>query len=323
MGNSVKISFRHRDRGGFPFVALLITLLLCAGFNDDLLSQSRPFSNSHFTTINGLKLHYRVWEPSKENLVGNVFMVHGFGGSTFSWQGVADSLQQLGYRAVAIDVPPFGFSDRAPRQNHSVTARASLLIALLEQEFPGTTWHLAGHSMGGGIVQAMALMEPSLFESVNFVAATLFSSIKPGSRQSPLWMSIPGLTSFAGNIAESWIINRSRIEQLLTSAYGQNPSPEQVEGYLLPLQVPGTARSILHMQRFNKELTELDAKALSIPALAIWGENDTWVSLQSRKSILEQIYGVQLRVIKQAGHNPMETHFKEFIDIYIAFLDNL
>jgi 2-hydroxy-6-oxonona-2,4-dienedioate hydrolase len=282
-----------------------------------------PFPNSHISEVDGVKLHYRLWEPVDGLPKGNVLMVHGFSGSTFSWQQTADSLSKVGYRAVAVDVPPFGFSDRAPRQNHSVTARASLLIAFLEQEFPGTTWHLAGHSMGGGIIQAMALMEPSLFESVNFVAAALFSSIKPGSRQSPMWMSIPGLTAFAGNIAESWVINRSRIEQLLASAYGQNPSPEQVDGYLKPLQVPGTARGILHMQRFNRELTELDAKTLSIPALAIWGENDTWVSLQSRSNVLEQIPGVQLKVIEQAGHNPMETHFKEFIRIYLAFLNNL
>jgi pimeloyl-ACP methyl ester carboxylesterase len=77
------------------------------------------------------------------------------------------------------------------------------------------------------------------------------------------------------------------------------------------------------MQRFNKEIAALDATALAIPALAIWGENDTWVSLQSRSNILERMPGVQLRVIEQAGHNPMETHFDQFIALWLGFLNNL
>ncbi len=99
---------------------ILVILFLLAGSQTKLVSQSLPFSNSHFITIDELKLHYRLWNVEEENIRGNVFMVHGFGGTTFSWEQVADSLQQLGYRAVAVDVPPFGYSDRAPRQNPAI-----------------------------------------------------------------------------------------------------------------------------------------------------------------------------------------------------------
>jgi hypothetical protein len=99
------------------FTGVLVILFLLAGSQTKLLSQSLPFNNSHFITVDELKLHYRLWNVEEENIRGNVLMVHGFGGSTFSWEQVADSLQQLGYRAVAVDVPPFGYSDRAPRQN--------------------------------------------------------------------------------------------------------------------------------------------------------------------------------------------------------------
>ena len=299
---------------------LVIAALLLSG---SLRADYRVFSNSNFARIDGIKLHYRIWEPERKTTKGNVLMVHGFSGSTFSWQQAADSLTRAGYFAVAVDVPPFGYSDRAPRQNQSVTARAGLLHNFLQQEFPGTAWHLAGHSMGGGIVQAMALMYPESYESVTLVAPSLFSRIQKGRASPPAWMLIPGLTAFAGNLAESWFITRSRIEELLTSAYGIPPDKKQIDGYLEPLLVPGTARGILHAQRFREEIAEPDITTLSVPALAIWGENDTWVPLQSRKHILEKAPEITLSVINNAGHNPMETHIGEFMSLWLHFLNNL
>ena len=302
---------------------ILVLLFLLAGSHTKLVSQSLPFSNSHFITIDGLKLHYRLWNVEEENIRGNVFMVHGFGGSTFSWEEVADSLSQLGYRAVAVDVPPFGYSDRSPRQNQSITYRAALLNAFLSQQFPGEKWHLAGHSMGGAIVQAMALLYPENFRSVNFVGATLFTSINPQERQLPLVFRIPGATAFMGNIAESWIITPGRVEGLIESAYGQKPTPSQIRAYLEPLSIPGTARAILNAARYYDEIHQLEASDLSIPAIAIWGADDTWVSFESRQHVVEQIKELELFIMDDAGHNPMETHFKEFMDIYLAFLNNL
>jgi pimeloyl-ACP methyl ester carboxylesterase len=302
---------------------ILMMLFLLAGSPAKLISQSLPFSNSYFITVDELKLHYRLWNVEEENIRGNVFMVHGFGGSTFSWEQVADSLQQLGYRAVAVDVPPFGYSDRAPRQNQSVTYRAQLLNAFLSQQFPEEKWHLAGHSMGGAIVQAMALLYPENFQSVNFVGAALFSSINQQERKTSPVSRIPGATVFMGNIAESWIITPDRVEGLIESAYGQKPTPSQTRAYFEPLSIPGTARAILNAARYYDEIHQLEASDLSIPAMAIWGADDSWVSIESRRPAIEQINRLELFIMDDTGHNPMETHFKEFMVIYLAFLNNL
>ena len=305
------------------FARSLVLLFLLVGSHTKLVSQSLPFSNSHFITVDELKVHYRLWNVEEENIRGNVFMVHGFGGSTFSWEQVADSLQQLGYRAVAVDVPPFGYSDRAHRQNQSVTYRAALLNAFLSQQFSGEKWHLAGHSMGGAIVQAMALLYPENFRSVNFVGAALFSSVNQQERKISPVSRIPGATAFMGNIAESWIITPGRVEGLIESAYGQKPSPSQIRAYLEPLSIPGTARAILNAARYYDEIHQLEASDLSIPAMAIWGADDSWVSFESRRAAAEQINGLELFIMDDTGHNPMETHFKDFMDIYLVFLNNL
>lgn len=300
-------------------VFLLIIAYIFLFLPHELMANQPVFSNSNFVKVDGLNIHYRIWQPKTNYTEGNVLMVHGFGGSTFSWELASDSLAQLGYQAVAVDVPPFGLSDRKPRQNHSVTARATLIHNFLQQQFPETQWHLAGHSMGGSIVQAMALMFPESYSSVNFVAATLFGQVRMGEADTPLWLKIPGLTTLAGNLAESWFITPGRIEDMLASAFGEEPSASQVEAYLNPLLIPGTARAILNMQRRRKELADLDMSQLKVPALAIWGEKDTWVPLPSRRHIIDE-HQIPVFVIENAGHNPMETHFQEFMGIWVEFL---
>ena len=292
-----------------------------------------PFSNSFFTNINGIELHYRHWKPAPDvdQTLEHCLFLHGFSGSTFSWEGVADSLQKLGYEIVALDIPPFGYSDKSPRINQSVTARAELVHAFLEEVFPGEQWNLTGHSMGGGIAQALALMYPGTFVSVCFVAATLFSSITSHEESEPSRgterrkrgsvLGIWPLRPLAGSLAESFFITRRRVGKLLESAYGTEPGREQVEAYLAPLRIPGTAEAILASGRRNREIATLDATGLTVPAFAIWGENDTWVPYPSREKILEKMPGVKVYIIPGAGHNPMETHLDAFMETWSILLN--
>jgi len=280
----------------------------------------KPFPNSEFTVVDGARLHHRSWPAFPAARRGRVLLVHGFSGSTFSWERIVPALRAAGYRTVAVDVPPFGYSDRSPERNASVTARARLLLAFLESTAPGQAWHLVGHSMGGGIVQAMALMRPAAVASVTFVAGTVFGELghgKPGGRSPAGWS--PG-RALLGALAGAVPITREQVGVLLESAYGRPPSPDQVQGYFAPLAVPGTAQAIVSTAAAAEELEALDAGALRVPALAIWGERDTWVPLEPRRRTLARMPRLTLRVIPDAGHCPMETHPAAFLAHLLPFL---
>lgn len=302
---------------------LLITLFwgLACGYSG--YAAAKPFSNSFFAEVAGLQLHYRIWEPVVGQVQGQCLLVHGFGGSTFSWEGVADSLKQVGYRVVAVDVPPFGFSDKQPRQNQSVTARAWLLHQFLQQEFPGQGWHLAGHSMGGAIVLAMALHDPAPFKSLHLVNASLFYRLAPGPKHYRGPWRVSGLSILAGPLAESWLITPRRVRMLLQSAYGEVPQDFQVEGYFLALNQPGLARAILNNPRYTQELFTVQITELQTPTLAIWGAHDTWVPLERVQSLLDMNPAIELHVLPQSAHNPMETHLQDFMTLWLGFLAGL
>ena len=44
------------------------------------------FENSQFLTVDEVQLHYRLWLPTEGKNRGNVLLVHGLGGSTYSWR---------------------------------------------------------------------------------------------------------------------------------------------------------------------------------------------------------------------------------------------
>ena len=283
-------------------------------------ASAQPFDNSRYAEIDGISIHYRYWEIPANEAEGHVLLIHGFGGSSFSWEEVADSLHHLNYEVVAADMPPFGYSDKYHTINQSRTAHARRVHSLLEQEYPGRKWHLAGHSMGGTIAQAYALMYPDELRSVTFVAPVLFSSVEPDDSDNSSLLRFSFLPFIAGELAEEWFIRHSRVESLLESAYGKTPTEEQVEAYLRPLLLPGTARAILSAPAYNREKDSLDAADLQVPAIAIWGENDTWVSHHSQKENLERMPGVKLTLLPDVGHNPMETHFEDFMETWLPFL---
>jgi|GEM_PF-121133 len=301
---------------------LLILLNACScqpkrGLTDKL---PLPYPNSSFSVSSGVLIHYRTWPVAEDQRKGSVLFLHGFSGSTFSWETTAPALQAEGFEVIALDIPPFGFSDKSPTVNASVTARAELMLQWLGENFPGREWHLAGHSMGAGIVQAMALMQPEKAASVIIVAGAIFNEVKPGERQSKSLLRFGPVQAIVGNLAETHFITRRRIVKLLESAYGSKPGGEAIEAYYRALKIPGTARAMLASSNNSHEIETLNAVNLEKPVFAIWGENDTWVPLTSRQKVLDQMPNVTLETIPDSGHNPMETHPEEFNKRLLDFL---
>jgi pimeloyl-ACP methyl ester carboxylesterase len=307
----------------FILLLMILTVSACQPKKGLKSNLKKPYTNSVFSKSQGVLIHYRTWPVAEDQRKGSVLFLHGFSGSTFSWEKTAPLLQKEGFEVVAADIPPFGFSDKSPKVNASVTARAALMLQWLHDDFPGREWHLTGHSMGGGIVQAMALMQPDKTVSVIFVAGALFGEIKPNEPQNIDLMSYRPVQTIIGNLAETHFITRRRIAKLLESAYGSKPGVEAVEAYYRALKTPGTARAILAGRTNSMETASFNAADLNLPVLAIWGENDTWVPLTSRQKVLDQLPNVTLETIPDSGHNPMETHPEEFNKRLLDFLSRM
>jgi pimeloyl-ACP methyl ester carboxylesterase len=296
-----------------------LTALLLA-----LVAASLPFPESHYDTVSGIALHYRYWNTPSTELKGSVLLIHGFGGSTFSWRKNIDTLVSQGYRVVAVDLPAYGYSSRLRGLDHTQRARAELLWQLLDEIDMASgppcrpiSWVLVGHSMGGGTVAAMALQQPERTAGLVLVDAAVYLTPSSASRWFVHSRPIRALFEAYGRRT---LLSRKSVAALVRSAYLREPDTAEVTGYLTPLQLPGTAEAIVDGLANGTDWVPLDMTDISWPTLIIWGDNDHWVPLTSGRRLESEIPDSELEIIRRGGHTPNETEPGQFNRLLLGFL---
>lgn len=294
------------------FAALALPWLMPRpGLDGDIPDQ--PFADSHFSEIEGVRLHYRL-RPAEPEGDALIVLLHGFGGSSFSWRHSLDALEKAGHGAIAIDLPPFGYSQRSSQGPDW----ASLVGGLIDEVAPGKQLVLVGHSMGAGVAARLTARRSGQVKQLILVAGT---PRMRGRQQGPglaLVNRVPALGRWAEVLAAHRLVSEEQIGQMLTSAFGREPDSEELAGYFHPLTIPGTYPALL--QRMATE-SEQDAEGWqTVPTLLIWGEEDRWVPLSSGETLLEQYPDLTLHRMPGTGHNPMDTEVDAFNVILVDAL---
>jgi len=284
-----------------------------------------PYENSHLYESETSTLHYRLYKPTDSDILGKILLVHGLGGSTFSYEKNAPILAEAGYYVVTIDLPGFGYSSRNTQENHDQLNRAQLAWDLLDEvdqnldsDFTSLPWHLGGHSMGGGTVSAMAFLRQQSTASLILIDGALFETNRSNS-----FVTLPVVSRWLQVILEHYLIKPKQFEKFLTSAYGKPPTSEDILGYYEPLSTDGTARSSIALLKTAKNIPSENLTQLKMPVLAIWGEKDTWVPLSETEKIKDKMPQTLLKTINEAAHCPMETHPVEFNQYIIEWLKSI
>ncbi len=140
---------------------LLVVLLVCSCLLPYAIPLSHPedptllmpYPSSAFMAIDEVTLHYRLFQPVEGQIRGKILLVHGLGGSTYSYEKTAPVLAEAGFLVVAVDLPLFGYSQRLETfviASQPEPASLGFLDALdtrLPLDQARQRWHLAGHSM--------------------------------------------------------------------------------------------------------------------------------------------------------------------------------
>jgi pimeloyl-ACP methyl ester carboxylesterase len=276
--------------------ALLLALCLAGP------AAAEPFANSRFETIDGVRVHLRHWPAAGGTTGCPVLLVHGLGGSTFSFRGLAPALAAAGHPVWALDLPAYGYSARVPFPRTA----GSALGPWLQAQAPGRRWCLLGHSMGTRVVAELAL-RPDIAQSVVYVAG--HPVVSPRELRSRERYRSPRFRRFVAGLIESrYLDNPDRVAGLLERAYNREPSADEVRGYLTPLQRPGTALAILTGYSALWPPPADPGRLDRVPTLVIWGEDDRWVKPDAAERLRSDLPSARWVTIAGAGHAPMETH---------------
>ncbi len=290
-----------------------------------------------FVDVNGLSIYYTENGPADGPVV---MLLHGFGGSTFTWRDNIAPLVEAGYRVIAYDRPPFGLSDKQPSPiDQTGTGHAAIAAGLMDALGIDSAV-LVGHSAGGGVIAHTALLYPERVTGLVFVAGAVGDDRgADGSREQAEAgdSGLGGLFDLGQNIDPEaplalalvrTFLTPERFTSILEGAY--HPSFDVTDdiraGYSRVLQVENWEAGFLTLfssDAMPAPVNVADLAALDIPALLIWGAQDTWVPLSQGEFLHEMLPGSELVVYDNVGHMPMEEAVEAFNADLLNFVDGV
>ncbi|WGI22221.1 alpha/beta hydrolase [Amylibacter sp. IMCC11727] len=247
--------------------------------------------------------------PTGTNTDTPVLLIHGTGSWGGYWQETADIIAANDYYALALDVPPFGYSDRAPDGNYGRVAQANRIIATVDAL--GTKPIVVAHSFGASVALETVLLAPEKFAGLVIVSGAVgLNAHETGPDTLPLparskYVRRAGvaLTSTNGLMTESLIKSFIYDKSLDVSKYAtvlQQPmirkgTTAAHADWLVDLLVPPKDALSTRKDEIAK---------LTMPTAFIWGDKDEVSPLDVGQTLNSLIAGSTLDVMPDIGHIP-------------------
>jgi pimeloyl-ACP methyl ester carboxylesterase len=257
-----------------------------------------------------------------------------FVGGTGGWSGLWDRYMRrtvdLGFQAIAIDLPPFGYALPAPTGDYSKARQGQRLLAAI-QSLKLEHVVIVAHSIGAAPVMEAAFQAPSKIRALILIDPALgLDGPQTDGSDSTLqavlrhaWISRPVTAILTNTHLTSALLRRVITEK-------QQATPEWVRLYQQPLNLQGTSKAISEWlpevlsRRGHAASDNLSAYAtLLCPVELIWGETDTITPLSQGNHLQQLLANSSLVVIPRAGHGPFLEEPDLFEKVLAAALSRL
>jgi pimeloyl-ACP methyl ester carboxylesterase len=249
-------------------------------------------------------------------------LVHGFGGSSYTWHAWRGALAERG-RVLQVDLKGFGKAPKPDDGRYRTTDLAELLVELVRR-LDLTRLTLVGHSLGGGLslmttLRLLDLGEPRLERLVLVGAAAYPQKLPPFVPLSRLGV--------VGRLAVDMVGAERIVRGVLRSIVYDSASvtDAQVAAYAAALATPEGVRAAMEVGR-SIVPDELDALTrrypeIDVPVLLLWGRQDSVVPLWVGERLAEELPDARLVVLPECGHLPPEEHPATSLQHLLDFLD--
>lgn len=259
------------------------------------------------TEVNGVKVHVRSWN---NHLSPTLVCLHGFTGSTSTWQQLAAEVQA---RLVAVDLMGHGLTDASDDVVHyTMDAQVELLEKLFDQLHLHSIV-LLGYSLGGRVALSYAVRYPTRIQQLILESASpgLVQESERNARQeadNQLAQDIEqnGLITFVNHWENIPLFaSQKQLPKAVQQAVREERLQQREKGLANSLRGMGTGA----MPQLWDKLNEL-----KMPVTFITGQLDTkFVAIAERMQ--ERIPQAKHRTIADAGHAIHVENLAEFATI--------
>jgi pimeloyl-ACP methyl ester carboxylesterase len=279
-------------------VILVVTL---AAFAFDLATNgemrpARALYGGPFVRVDGTLLAYRTWGTRGSPVV----LLGGAAEPSWVWHDVGPLLARAGHRVYALDLPPFGYSER---RGPYTMAHWLELVEGFEARLHIARPVIVGHSLGAGVAVAEGLARPREVGGVVLLDGDALAF--GGSRG---WLSdlliYPYYTAvYRIMTGWDWFVGR-----LIRNGWGPSPPPiphSTIAQFERPFSVDGTDGALKEMASGGIPGETLpDLARLRVPRAVIWGADDAVDAVASGRASAAALHAPFV-TIAGAGHLSM------------------
>jgi pimeloyl-ACP methyl ester carboxylesterase len=335
---SKQTSWAGRLRGVLVFIVVAVVLaggvaVGAASLRETGARQVLAPSTGRFVRAHDVELFIQEAGPADGPLV--VF-THGTGAWGEIWRETLERLAAEGFHAVAVDLPPFGFSERPPTGDYTTATQGRRLAALLDAlGSPQAT--LVGHSFGSRAAMEAVLLAPQRLKSLVLVDAALglydangvavavsTAAAEPGALSAVLGFAPLSRLLVASTLTNP-LLSRTLLKLLISRK--EAATPALVATLQRPLELEGSTAALGRwLQWFVlPDMPELSGriasyKTLEMPVLILWGATDSLTPLAQGRALAAELPTSQLVVLEDTGHIPAIENPAAFNDALVAFL---
>ncbi len=254
-----------------------------------------------------------------------VLMIPGTMAWSETYAPLAERLGAAGYRAIAVDLPPFGYSDRPDTGDYGRAAQAERLGALLDA-LDLRDAIVLGHSFGAGATVETAMARPDRVSGCVLLAGALgLSELRAGHPiEVPALLAAPLVRTTliagvvtnpltTGGVLRSMMANDDPVTERRIAVY---QAPFVVRG-LTPAVSEWVASGLFADERSARSGRDDAYRAYGNPVLLVWGAADTVTPVAQGRELAALLPHAELVELAAVGHLP---HVEDLEGVAAALL---
>jgi len=263
-----------------------------------------------------------------------VLFTHGAGAWSGLWRATSmDAFAAAGFHCIAVDLPPFGFSQRPATPSYGRVDQARRIIGVLEALHIQKVI-LVGHSFGGGATVETALMIPDRVQAmvladIGGLGLDTTPNDPPPPPPSPIVTGVLSVRPLRNVILATTATNLL-LSKTLLQALILDPN-DATDTYVTILQQPSSIQNstdalgewayyTVTSQESSLSSDLANYQTLTMPTLLVWGDSDTTVPLAEGQYLNTIMPNSQLTVMSGVNHIPHVEDTDQFNKIVLSFL---